>query len=591
MRLVALYLVQHRLGLPLPAEVLRRWIALWRRRGRGHRLEEIAAGQTGLLALTAPWWLDAEFSSGCGGWEPAEPVASSLETLPGCLPAGGCDSGLGWRLVPLRLGCRPLRLLRSRWQQALLLYETACQLAQQAGVPRPWKAGQLAAVDQVLQAAWFRLREGKQRTSRWVPATEEQLRQAFPWLEALHRQLQAAQRHHAASTFPRPEPEDREHVAWAALARWAVQQQPTPPGPWHQVMQQARSRAVALAARLSLPGRSFQQLALDWDRTRRRGLRLQREYQHRLFRAKQHALAHWAAGAGHMLNNPLAVIAGRAQMALRDTKDPAVQKHLQVILGQAQRAHRMIAGLALYAHPPGLQREWALAEELLEELQRQFQPLAQIRKVQLRWRAAPGVAVRADRYQLAVAVQALVENALAAVEEGGGTVGVHACWVPAPPVPKIRPGQVIYGNGFKQQKDLPLAESAAPGMVSPWASALGEPRMETPTKAATGWLELSVEDSGPGVSPQEAPWLFDPFYSGMEAGRGMGMGLCFVWRIVQQHGGVIRVDRTPSRFTLWLPQAQVAAPLQQPRQHGAHGSPPPPHGKHPATSRSGASPS
>ena len=57
----------------------------------------------------------------------------------------------------------------------------------------------------------------------------------------------------------------------------------------------------------------------------------------RLRDAKLDALAEFAAGAGHELNNPLAVIVGRAQLLLGRTQDPETSRSLRIILSQAQR--------------------------------------------------------------------------------------------------------------------------------------------------------------------------------------------------------------------------------------------------------------
>ena len=56
---------------------------------------------------------------------------------------------------------------------------------------------------------------------------------------------------------------------------------------------------------------------------------------------------------------------------------------------------------------------------------------------------------------------------------------------------------------------------------------------------------LSVTDNGPGLSEKDRAHLFDPFYSGRDAGRGLGFGLCKCWRIVSGHGGTIEVDSVP----------------------------------------------
>jgi len=67
---------------------------------------------------------------------------------------------------------------------------------------------------------------------------------------------------------------------------------------------------------------------------------------------------------------------------------------------------------------------------------------------------------------------------------------------------------------------------------------------------------LTVTDTGPGIPPEIRPHIFDPFFSGREAGRGLGLGLSKAWRIVQMHGGTISVESesgTGARFIIALP--------------------------------------
>ena len=52
---------------------------------------------------------------------------------------------------------------------------------------------------------------------------------------------------------------------------------------------------------------------------------------------------------------------------------------------------------------------------------------------------------------------------------------------------------------------------------------------------------FSITDDGPGLSEVEREHLFDPFYSGRQAGRGLGFGLSKVWRIVTLHNARIDV--------------------------------------------------
>jgi signal transduction histidine kinase len=72
---------------------------------------------------------------------------------------------------------------------------------------------------------------------------------------------------------------------------------------------------------------------------------------------------------------------------------------------------------------------------------------------------------------------------------------------------------------------------------------------------------VEVSDSGPGIPENVRPHLFDPFFSGREAGRGLGLGLSKCWRIVTLHQGLIEVDSSGqgATFTIWLPQQLEAA--------------------------------
>ena len=61
--------------------------------------------------------------------------------------------------------------------------------------------------------------------------------------------------------------------------------------------------------------------------------------------------------------------------------------------------------------------------------------------------------------------------------------------------------------------------------------------------AGESWAEVVVRDDGPGISPEVRRHMFDPFFSGREAGRGLGFGLSKCWRIVTDHGGQVVVNQ------------------------------------------------
>ncbi len=69
-------------------------------------------------------------------------------------------------------------------------------------------------------------------------------------------------------------------------------------------------------------------------------------------------------------------------------------------------------------------------------------------------------------------------------------------------------------------------------------------------------VEITVADNGPGLSPEIAPRLFQPFVSTKPHGMGIGLTICRT--IVEGHGGVLSAADAPDGgavFTVWLPQA------------------------------------
>ncbi|MBS0208499.1 MAG: HAMP domain-containing histidine kinase [Planctomycetes bacterium] len=211
-----------------------------------------------------------------------------------------------------------------------------------------------------------------------------------------------------------------------------------------------------------------------------------------LEREKLAALAEFAAGAGHELNNPLAVIAGRAQLLLRGETDPERRRDLATICAQAQRVHEMIVDLMLFARPPQLQFAQVDLVALVKELTIQRMAEAAEREIEFRVSLPPEATIRADASQLSVALGAMLDNSLRAVDRRG-TIEI-------------------------------LVAAAAEGDA----------------------LVVSIGDTGPGIPPEARRHLFDPFYSGRSAGRGLGFGLSKAWRLITLHGGSIAVDEQSS---------------------------------------------
>jgi signal transduction histidine kinase len=85
-------------------------------------------------------------------------------------------------------------------------------------------------------------------------------------------------------------------------------------------------------------------------------------------------------------------------------------------------------------------------------------------------------------------------------------------------------------------------------------------RVEMGTERGGRTVHLWVEDSGPGIAPEDLPHVFDRFYRGQrkEEGppEGSGLGLAIVRGIAEAHGGRVSAASRlgeGSRFTLEMP--------------------------------------
>ena len=227
----------------------------------------------------------------------------------------------------------------------------------------------------------------------------------------------------------------------------------------------------------------------------------------RLECAKLDAMKELAYGASHEINNPLANISARAQTLLRDEADPERRRALEAIHQQAMRAHEMISDLMLFARPPRLNVQPVEIRTVLDAAAAEVAGECRRREIELSVAVDADLpAVAADADQLTVAIGALCRNAVEAIGRGGRVE------------------------------------------LSATSSGMGA--------AGTSAVRIEIRDDGPGIAESVRPHIFDPFFSGREAGRGLGFGLSKAWRIVIDHGGTLTAESTSQRgaaFCLELP--------------------------------------
>jgi putative nucleotidyltransferase with HDIG domain len=255
---------------------------------------------------------------------------------------------------------------------------------------------------------------------------------------------------------------------------------------WLQPLLASLAQQLAQTARL----RAAQHLSDELADTNRRLQRSQFDAGRQKLIA---SIAELAAGAGHELNNPLAVISGRAQMLQLSHHDETVRKTLGLIIEKAHTCSRIVTELMEFARPRPLTWEQVDLADLLATARRTWLAEAELPESRVSVKLAPNLSpLRADRAQLEIVLRELLRNATEATADNGGVIQL---------------GAVCSADGRS--------------------------------------VEVAVRDAGRGMTPSTLERVFDPFYSNRPAGRGRGLGLPRAQRIVHAHGGSIRIESRP----------------------------------------------
>ncbi len=156
------------------------------------------------------------------------------------------------------------------------------------------------------------------------------------------------------------------------------------------------------------------------------------------------------------------------------------------------------------------------------------------------------------RHKTMTEMNSIVRQVLNMVENDLHVYGVSVSTEFQDDLPKI----VADGTQL-QQVILNLVKNAIEAMAT-GRTTIKTIRLVT-TQEENSVVSLSVQDSGPGINPEEAAHVFDPFFSTKPS--GMGLGLSISKKIVEDHGGELHLAKTGTNgctFEVTLPSVATS---------------------------------
>jgi PAS domain S-box-containing protein len=220
-----------------------------------------------------------------------------------------------------------------------------------------------------------------------------------------------------------------------------------------------------------------------------------------------------SAGVAHELRNPLSAIDLNLGLLEEELRQAAVSakasQYLQVLNAESRRLAHILDNFLRFARPGSVHLDEMDIRGVVGHIISLLQYEAEERRVRLEAQIEADLApIVGDETQISQVLVNIVVNAFQAMPDGG------VCRI----------------NVAVQHLD------------------------------DNDWIEISVEDTGVGIKPEELPRLFEPFYT-TKAG-GSGLGLAIAYRIVEDHGGRIQILSAPGTGTRVITRLPAAAHQQ-----------------------------
>jgi len=224
-----------------------------------------------------------------------------------------------------------------------------------------------------------------------------------------------------------------------------------------------------------------------------RDISMLKKIQEQLIQAqKMEDLGRLAGGVAHEINTPLGIILGYTQLLMDDTTDQEIVENLRVVEKQAKICQKIVADLLGFSrHSQSVRESMDVNESLREVVQLVEHTFSRegITIIQQLGEAVPPLV--GDKERLRQVWLNLFNNGMDAIGQNGSIV--------------VRSRQ-----------------------------------------GAGGKIEVSVTDTGQGISAEHLNKIFDPFFTTKPVDKGTGLGLSVSFGIIKEHGGAISAQSPAS---------------------------------------------
>ena len=241
---------------------------------------------------------------------------------------------------------------------------------------------------------------------------------------------------------------------------------------------------------------------------------------------KMEAIGTLAGGIAHDFNNILGAILGYSELALTQAKqEPKLSSYLGEVITAGHRAKELVKQILAFSRQSDQEREAVDLNKMVEEALRMVRATLPT-TIEIRSTLARDSAVVfADATQIHQVIMNLCANAEFFMRKTGGELILNV-------------------------RSIDLTEDSCQAF----------PDLNPGT-----YLQLTIQDSGQGMSPQVLERIFEPFFTTKGLGEGTGLGLAVVHGIIVGHGGHIAASSVVGQgttFKVLLPRLDVVLPAQ-----------------------------